>query len=608
MIKKELELLAPAKDYECAIEAINAGADAVYIGATKFGARYNAGNNLESIGKLIEYGHKFRVKIYVTVNTILYDNELDEAKKLIWDLYDLLADAIIIQDFGLLELELPPIPLFASTQMHNHTIERIQFLEKVGIQRAILARELSLNEIKEIRANTNIDLEFFIHGSLCVSFSGQCYLSQVMNRRSGNRGQCAQPCRMRYDLIDKNGNILAKDKYLLSLKDLNLSQHLNDLVSAGITSFKIEGRLKDRNYVKNITAFYRKKLDEIIRDDNSLKQSSMGKSNFDFEANPYKSFNRGFTTYFIENRKPDIISLDTAKSIGERIGTVKFVDKKYFTLKEDHDLHNGDGICYYDRSGILSGININKVENGKIYPPRMIELTPGTVIYRNFDSQFEKILENDRTVRKILIEMEFGENPEGFYLIAKDKEGTEVKLEIKCAKVAAREEAKSFEVVKKQISSLGNTIYEVSKLNVKLDRGCFFNLKILNGMRRELISKFDEERSKRYCRKTVKIEPNDYPYPEKELDYKANISNEKALNFMQRHGAVVNEKAFELLDDSSGKEIMVVRHCLKFQFGSCPTYHNKGKSLQEYSWYLINNRNKYQLEFDCEKCQMIIKS
>jgi 23S rRNA 5-hydroxycytidine C2501 synthase len=602
---RELELLAPAKDYECGEAAINAGADAIYIGASKFSARVNAGNNIEEIRKLIDYGHKFRVKIYITINTILYDNELDEVKKLIYDLYEMGADAIIIQDYAMFEMDLPPIPLIASTQMHNDSIDKIKFLEQIGIQRAILARELSLKQIREIKSNTNIELEYFIHGSLCVSYSGQCYFSQSINKRSANRGSCSQPCRMKYDLIDKHGNTLAKDKHLLSLKDLNLSKHLSGLISAGITSFKIEGRLKDKGYVKNITAFYRQKIDEIILKNNNLKRSSLGKSDIPFSPNPYKSFNRGFTSYFIDNRNPEMVSFETEKSMGERIGTVKSVSQKYFTLKEKHDLHNGDGICYFD-NGILNGTNINKVEDEKIYPPKITGLKTGTMIYRNFDARFEKILENQKSTRKIFIDIEFGETPGGFYVKCSDEEKIEAAYSLEYEKEIADNEPKSYETIKKQISSLGNTIYEVSTFHIKIARGYFISVKDLNEMRRELIKILDEERIKHYSRKTVVIEQNDYPFPEKVLDYKANIANEKALMFVQRHGAVVKEKAFELLENNKGKELMVTKYCIRYQLGECPKENKKGKTSLSFPWRLKNNQNNFRLEFDCKKCEMSI--
>jgi len=303
---KKLELLSPAKDLDCSIAAINCGADAVYIGAPKYGARIAVGNSIEDITALVNYAHKFRAKVYVTVNTILYEEELEEVQKLIHQLYEISVDAIIIQDMGILEMDLPPIPLFASTQAHNYSVDKIKFLEQTGIQRIILARELSLKQIKEIRNNTQVDLEFFIHGALCVCFSGQCYFSYVTTGRSANRGECSQPCRMLYSLEDAEGNTILRDKYLLSLKDLNLSAHLRELIDAGITSFKIEGRLKDISYVRNVTAFYRQKLDEIIASDNSLSKSSCGKVYSGFTPDINKTFNRGYTDYFISGRKKEI--------------------------------------------------------------------------------------------------------------------------------------------------------------------------------------------------------------------------------------------------------------------------------------------------------------
>ena len=332
-VRTPLELLAPARDLECGLAAVNHGADAVYIGAPKFGARAAAGNSLEDIAMLITYAHKYWARVYITLNTILYDDELHEALNLIKRLYDAGADALIIQDMGLLELGLPPLPLFASTQTHNYDVEKIRFLERVGIQRVILARELSLRQIREIRQGTKIDLEFFVHGALCLSFSGLCYFSQVAKGRSANRGECAQMCRLPYTLTDGRGNVLAENQHVLSLKDLNLSAYLADLVDAGVTSFKIEGRLKETPYVKNITAFYRSKLDELIEGRDSFCCSSSGKTTFFFEADPEKTFSRGTTDYFIRGRSQEIVSLHTPKSVGKLIGSVESIDTESFTLE-----------------------------------------------------------------------------------------------------------------------------------------------------------------------------------------------------------------------------------------------------------------------------------
>lgn len=445
-----IELLAPAKDKICAKAAIDYGADAIYIGASEFGARKNASNSLADIKEIVEYAHKFNVKVYVTINTILTDNELVKAKKLINELYKIGVDAVIIQDMGLLESELPPISLHASTQCDNRTPEKVKFLENVGFSRVILARELSIEQIKEIRNQTNIELETFIHGALCVSYSGQCYLSRLIgggvNGRSANRGECAQPCRKKYSLVDEKGNFIAKDKYLLCLKDFNASKHIKVLAEAGVTSFKIEGRLKDINYVKNVVAYYRELLDDL-----DLKKTSSGQILFDFEPDLEKSFNRGFTEYFLRDRaeagawedpqvqrrlsrgsktekRGECYSFLTPKSRGKYIGKVTKIGKNYFEIlytslrDKSFDIQNKsnrtkqsprvspqDGLCFFNNEGLV-GCLVNKAENNKIFPNSMDGIKIGTEIYRNFDSEFEKKLKNSKTCRKIAVNICFDLN------------------------------------------------------------------------------------------------------------------------------------------------------------------------------------------------------
>ena len=373
---KSMELLAPAKNLVCGISAINHGADAVYIGGPQFGARAAAGNSLTDIEKLVAHAHLFRARVYVALNTIFDDRELELAVDLSHQMYGIGVDALIIQDVGLLEAELPPIPLHSSTQMNNRTVDKVQFLEKVGFQQVVLARELNLDQIKKIRAATTVPLEFFVHGALCVSYSGQCYISEVMAGRSANRGECAQFCRHKYTLKDGQGTILEKDRYLLSLKDLNLSTHLSALINAGISSFKIEGRLKDENYVKNVTAYYRQALDKIIDADGGpagsgngrLQRSSSGSCNFSFTPDPAKSFNRGMTDCFLTKRRNTPGAIDSPKSAGKRLGQVVRSEKHYFVVDTEDVVNNGDGLCFFDSKRRLVGIKVNRVENGKIIP------------------------------------------------------------------------------------------------------------------------------------------------------------------------------------------------------------------------------------------------
>ncbi|MEN6387156.1 MAG: peptidase U32 family protein, partial [Phycisphaerales bacterium] len=408
-MNKKIELLAPAKDAETAIAAIKSGADAVYIGADRFGARQAAVNSIEDIKKVVDFAHQYYAKVYITLNILLFDGELFVAEKMIHQLYNIGVDGLIIQDMGLLEANLPPIPLIASTQMDNSSLEKIKFLENIGFRRVILARELSIEEIKNIRKNTSIDLECFIHGALCVSKSGQCYMSYALGGRSGNRGQCAQPCRRLYTLKDERGNIIAKDRYLLCLKDLNLSEHLEELIDAGITTFKIEGRLKDTAYVVNTVGFYRKILDEIL-EKKKLAHSSSGTVKLGFEPNPKKTFNRGFTEFNFADRQAKMGSLDTPKTVGEFAGTVKKVEKSFFVIDSKIEFHSGDGICFFDWQNNLSGTTVNKAEGQKIYAQKMNEIRAGQKIYRNYDHQFSSILQNVPAERKVQLKASLEEN------------------------------------------------------------------------------------------------------------------------------------------------------------------------------------------------------
>ncbi len=421
----QIELLAPARDLACGLAAINHGADAVYIGGPHFGARAAARNSLADIEKLIRHGHLFGVRLYITLNTLFEDCELDSVVRLIYRLHDMGVDGIIIQDMGLLECDLPPIPLHASTQQNNRTAEKVSFLEKVGFQQVVLARELSLEDIASIRKASTIALEFFVHGALCVSYSGQCYISELVAGRSANRGECAQFCRHKFTLRDGRGRVIAKDRHLLSLKDLDLSAHLSSLIAAGISSFKIEGRLKDENYVKNITAYYRSALDRIMGGKPSLQRSSDGHCSFSFIPDPTGSFNRGGTDYFLVNRSNDVATLDSTQSIGRRLGRVQRIDRVEgsFILDTVETIRNGDGLCYYKSGGGLCGIKVNRVEGRKIFPRSLPNIDLKTIVYRNFDTGFAKKLSGSHDCRFISVAMFLSETDRGLQLKLKMKTG-----------------------------------------------------------------------------------------------------------------------------------------------------------------------------------------
>ena len=587
---KYTELLAPAKDKDTAIAAINSGADAVYIGAPAFGARASAGNSIDDIKEIVEFAHIFNVKVHVTINTILKDDELPLAVELIRKLYDIGVDAIIVQDMGIVNLavenKLPPIVLHASTQCNNRTLEKVKFFEDIGFSRVILARELSIEQIKNICENTNEEIETFVHGALCVSYSGQCYMSCFIGGRSANRGECAQPCRKKYTLVDDKGNILAKDKHLLSLKDFNASKYLSELVNAGVKSFKIEGRLKDLNYVRNVTAYYRQKLDEIS------KKTSSGKIFFDFTPDVKKSFNRGFTTYFLEKREK-CFNFDSPKMRGEKIGRILKSSLGWFELEKNSiNLNAQDGICYFENDG-LKGCLVNKVQNGKVFINKKITVPEGSIIFRNYDTEFDKILSNSKIKRRLCVSFEYLNNN----LTAADEDGNTVSIDITSIEPAKNPE-KMKENFINQLKKSGESLFYTEGVNINGELP-FMPVSEINSLRRTLFEKLIAERLKNYKREVQK--PLKYsPYISDTADYRANIYNKEAEKFYEKCGCEVTECAFEALDNKTGKELMRTKHCLKYAFDLCKC----PKTL-----YLIDDKGKrYKLKFDCKNCEMVVLS
>lgn len=597
----EFELLVPANNKNVAISAINAGADAVYIGCSKYGARIQAGNPIEDIIEVIQYAHKYRVRVYITLNTILKDDELKETEKLIWKLYNIKADGIIIQDMGILECNLPPIPIIASTQCHNDTLEKIKFLEKTGFQRVILPREITLEEIRNIAKNTSIELECFIHGALCVSYSGQCYLSCAVGSRSANRGACAQPCRRKYSLKDADGNYILRNKYILSLKDLNLSQYLENLILSGITSFKIEGRLKNLSYVANTTAYYRNAIDKIL-DNYGLKRSSQGKSYIDFEPDIYKSFNRGFTDFNITGEKKNPATVNYNNSLGEFVGIVQKVKKDYFMLNADI-LNNGDGICFFDEFKTLNGTNINKTEGKNVYPNSIKGIKEGIKIYRNFDKEFEDKFKTSEIRRKIPVRIRINELESGYLFICSDEENnSSVYLSAKTFDKALNA-SKSLETIKVQLGKTGNTDFEVVRSDINIKNIPFIKVAQINEIRRHLLQQLSRIRQKNYKYKYRRLPVSIESYPVKELDYRANILNEKAKAFYKKRGSVVKEPAFEAQSSYRGKTLMISKYCIKNQLGLCPKQGKQSKYKEPF--VLKDEFNKeYLVEFCCKDCVM----
>ena len=604
--KKNIELLSPAKNLECGMTAIDSGADAVYIGASAFGARAAAGNPLNDIEQLIRYAHRFRTKVLVTVNTILTDRELADAERLINNLYEMGTDALIIQDMGLLQLDLPPIALHASTQTDNRTVEKVKFLESVGFERVVLARELSLEQISEISAATNVELEAFVHGSLCVSYSGQCYMSQAVCGRSANRGCCAQLCRLPYSLSDSAGKTLAHNKHLLSLKDMDRSDYLLEMMNAGISSFKIEGRLKDADYVKNITAYYRKRIDAILEKDGcGFTRSSFGKSYFGFEPDPEKTFHRGKTDYFLKGERTLMSQPATPKSIGKYIGDVVRISDGKIIVKSCDTINNGDGLCFFNDKGEFSGFRVNRAEGNLLFPaepPR--GLKAGMKLFRNFDSAFQKILKQKCVERKLSLRIKFAEAAEGFEITVCDEAGDEATLAVTAEKIPAKKQGLMREVLESQFSKLGNTIFKMNSLDVDCNNDYFFPVSLVAEWRRKAVELLLEQKDKWRPKPSWRA-ASQVSFPEKTLDYRANVMNSKAEDFYAGHGCETVANAFEI-SGASGIEVMRCKFCLRHEMGICKKNPQKKDIHLKEPLYLSLDNQKFILQFDCARCEMSI--
>ena len=586
------ELLAPAKNIEIAKAAIDAGADAVYIGASAFGARQRAGNSLDDLKDLVNYAHKFYVKVMVTVNTIIKDSELDDVKELITNLYDIGVDSLIVQDMAILkwaiEGEIPPIPLHISTQCNNRTEQKVNFFNRIGVPRVVLARELSVNNIKEIiNKNPEIEIETFMHGALCVSYSGQCYMSQYIGGRSANRGECAQPCRKKYSVVDDKGNILVKDKHVLSLRDFNTTDYLKELVDIGVKSFKIEGRLKDINYVRNVVGYYRELLDKYS------DKTSSGRVTLDFTPDINKVFNRGYTTYFL-NKREECFNFDTPKFIGERIGKIVEVSDKYFKIKLNSGvvLNNQDGLNF-DKKGEL-GCLINKAENNKVYPNNttiLKQIKSGMSVYRNADTSFEKSLQTSKTKRQIGVNIKYSD----FSLYARDEDGNTVSIGI-TERETPNNVQKMVENFKKSLYKTGESDFYINNIEIASELP-FIPISSVNEYRRNLFNNLMSERLTNYKRELQK--PLKYAdYYEKEIDYRGNVFNKEAEEFYKNCGVSVKEYAFEYEQPKHEVELMRTKHCIKYALDLC----RSNKKL-----FLIDEKGeKYKLDFDCKNCEMVI--
>ncbi|HRO51903.1 MAG TPA: U32 family peptidase [Alicycliphilus sp.] len=620
-----LELLSPARDADIGMAAINHGADAVYIGGPAFGARATAGNDIRDLERLIAHAHRFNSRIFITLNTILRDDELEDARRMAWQVYEAGADALIIQDMGLLELDLPPIQLHASTQTDIRAPEKARFLQDAGLSQIVLARELDLAQIAAIRAATDparTTIEFFVHGALCVAYSGQCFISHAHTGRSANRGDCNQACRLPYEVLDGAGRIIAHEKHVLSMKDNNQSDNLRALIDAGVRSFKIEGRYKDLGYVKNITAHYRKLLDEII-EEGEFARASSGRTTFSFTPDPDQNFNREFTDYFVNGRKDDIGAFDTPKTPGRAIGWVTQLGDKWFELEVSDKatmLHNGDGLCYYDLQKELVGVHINRAEcmNAKkgiwrVFPKNEIaefkDLRKGLEINRNRDMDWVRTLEKKSSDRRIGLWAALTETADGFALTLTDEDGFVGSASLAQAHQAATDAAKAEATLREQLGRFGTTIFEVNDISLRMNQPWFVPASSLNQLRRDAVVQLEAARAKGFIRlqRALPVEPPT-PFPEDTLSYLANVYNQKAHDFYVKHGVKVIDAAYESKEEEGEVSLMITKHCVRYSMSLCPKQAKgvigvKG-TIKAEPLLLINGKEKLKLVFDCKPCEM----
>jgi putative protease len=627
LLDHQLELLAPARTADIGIEAVNHGADAVYIGGPSFGARSTADNSVKDIARLVNHAHRFNSRIFVTMNTILRDDELEGARKLAWQLYDAGADALIIQDMGLLEIDMPPIQLHASTQTDIRTPEKARFLQDAGLSQIVLARELTIEQIQAIRAQTHCTLEFFVHGALCVAYSGQCYISHAHTGRSANRGDCSQACRLPYQVVDSAGRFVAHDKHVLSMKDNNQSANMAALVDAGVRSFKIEGRYKDLAYVKNITAHYRKLLDELIEaremSDQPFFRASSGRTTFTFTPDPNQNFNREFTDYFVQGRKEDIGAFDTPKNPGQAIGFVTQTSDQWVELSVNSPetlLNNGDGLCYYDLQKELVGLAINRAEavNGKVGVWRVFpkdpmsgfkDLRKGTEVNRNRDMNWVRMLEKTSSTRRMGVWMALAYERATLTLTVTDEDGHSATAQCDWQGQTAKDVTLNREQLATHLSKLGATVFEALEVDVAKAAAIFVPASVLNPLRRDALAQLELVRAAAYERpqRATPVEPP-VAYPEDTLTYLANVYNDKARAFYAKHGVKVMAAAYEAQEELGEVSLMITKHCVRFSLSLCPKQAKgvtgvqgtvKAEPLQ-----LINGKEKLTLRFDCKPCEM----
>lgn len=595
---RKLELLAPAKDYDSAVDAIDCGADAVYIGAGKFGARYAATNTVEDIARVVKYAHRYNVKVYATLNTLLFDNELEEARKQALALIDAGIDALIVQDMAYCRMGLP-IELHASTQTNCVTPEKVKFFEELGFARAILERSLSKEQIGEIRQATNVELEAFVHGAICVSQSGRCFFSRSTSERSGNRGECSQPCRLEYDLCNDKGETIIKSKHLLSVRDFDLSARLGELIELGITSFKIEGRLKDRTYVRNIVSLYRRLLDAEIAKRSDVERSSVGRSTIEFEPNAARTFTRGAGEYFFDGKCRGVASFDTPKAMGERIGKIVKADRRGIILDRKHDLATGDGVCFISK-GSLVGTNVVGVEGERIQLNRYDGAEVGTELYRNFNRLFSQAVERSRIKRTISVDLHLAFTANEITLTAKDESGLSATVTIAQPSEEARDKAKGEEALRRQLSRSGDTIFEVR--NIEIEEVRFAPMSLIGTLRREVLEALESKRLAEYRWAAPFVENRNAKYPASVLAPQDNVTNRLARELYTDCGVKDIAEGLDCRATTAGEQVVISDYCIRREIGECLLK----KPRLRGDLYLVRGTKKYKLCFDCKACQMKI--
>jgi 23S rRNA 5-hydroxycytidine C2501 synthase len=622
MSQGTIELLAPARDAEIGIEAVNHGADAVYIGGPAFGARDKAPNSIEDLARLVEHAHRFHARVYVTLNTILRDDELETARRQAWDLYNAGVDALIVQDMGLLEIDLPPIQLHASTQCDTRTPQKARFLQDAGFSKIILARELTLEQIRAVKAQVErATLEFFIHGALCVAYSGQCFISHAHTGRSANRGSCSQECRLPYTVTDSLGRVIAHEKHVLSIKDNDQSANIAALVDAGVRSFKIEGRYKDMGYVKNVTAHYRRLFDALLEGRGDLRATSSGRTTFTFTPDPQRNFNRGASDYFVNGRTDDLGAFDTPKHAGLPLGHVVRLGHAEIDVELDDAagaISNGDGLTWYSLQNDLLGLQVNIAQplggrQWRVIPNEPIEqfkdLRVGTAISRNRDMAWDRVLARKSAERRIGVTMRVTDTCDGLALDVRDADGIHARAAVVQDKQVAQQSAKVEPMLREHLGKLGNTPFVLERLHITSAQPWFVPASALNTLRRRAITALEAARAAALQRppRAVPSHPPT-PYPGDALTYLANVYNQKAHDFYVKHGVEIVHAAYESHQELGDVSLMITKHCVRWSLSLCPKQ-AKGVTgvqgtIRAEPLTMTSGGDTLTLRFDCKPCEM----